>query len=282
MELELKDYYRILRKRIWLILSIVLVTTVTVGVVSFYVLSPVYEASTKIIVTKSDEPGAMSQLDINAINLNLKLIDTYKAVIKTPAIMDVVVIENPEFGLTAEQLINKVQVSSVNNTQVMTLAVQDGDYNQAARIVNAISTVFQKEIPKIMKVDNVSLLNQAKLMDNPVPIKPNKLMNIAIAFVLGLFVSVGLALMLELLDDSVKTEAEANRCWRLNVDGGSLMRMTIDGWPVRRLVWDGEGRQPLTLRTHYSSFEHSGSATCFDEQASGVVCLLALTDTASA
>lgn len=211
MELELKDYYRILRKRIWLILSIVLVTTVTVGIVSFYVLSPVYEASTKIIVTKSDEPGAISQLDINAINLNLKLIDTYKAVIKTPAIMDVVVIENPEFGLTAEQLINKVQVSSVNNTQVMTLAVQDEDYNQAARIVNAISTVFQKEIPKIMKVDNVSLLNQAKLMDNPVPIKPNKLMNIAIAFILGLFVSVGLALMLELLDDSVKTEADIER-----------------------------------------------------------------------
>lgn len=211
MELELKDYFRILRKRIWLILSIVLVTTATVGVISFYVLSPVYEASTKIIVTKSDDQGGISQLDINAINSNLKLIDTYKEVIKTPAIMDVVVIENPQFGLTAEELITKVKVSSVNNTQVMTLAVQDQDYNQAARIVNAISTVFQKEIPKIMKVDNVSLLNQAKLMDNPVPIKPNKLMNIAIAFILGLFVAVGLALMLELLDDSVKTEADIER-----------------------------------------------------------------------
>jgi len=211
MELELKDYFRILRKRFWLILSIVLVTTATVGVISFYVLSPVYEASTKIIVTKSDDQGGISQLDINAINSNLKLIDTYKEVIKTPAIMDVVVIENPQFGLTAEELITKVKVSSVNNTQVMTLAVQDQDYNQAARIVNAISTVFQKEIPKIMKVDNVSLLNQAKLMDNPVPIKPNKLMNIAIAFILGLFVAVGLALMLELLDDSVKTEADIER-----------------------------------------------------------------------
>ncbi|WP_438434517.1 YveK family protein [Gorillibacterium sp. sgz500922] len=201
------DYVRILRKRLVLIVSVTLVCTLAAGLISYFVLSPVYEASTKIIV-KSNEQTGITQLDLNAINSNLKLIDTYKEVIKTPAIMDVVVAQHPEFNLTSEQLIRKVKVSSVNNTQVMTLVVQDGDYNQAAKVVNAISDVFKQEIPQIMKVDNITILNQAKLKDNPVPVKPNKLMNTAIAFLLGLFVSVGISFLLEFLDDSVKTEAD--------------------------------------------------------------------------
>lgn len=207
MELEVKDYVRILRKRLVLIVSITLVCTLAAGLISYFVLSPVYEASTKIIV-KSNEQTGITQLDINAINSNLKLIDTYKEVIKTPAIMDAVAAQHPEFNMTPEELIRKVRVSSVNNTQVMTLVIQDGDYNKAAKMVNAISEVFKLEIPKIMKVDNITILNQAKLKDDPVPVKPNKVMNTAIAFLLGLFVSVGLAFLLEFLDDSVKTEAD--------------------------------------------------------------------------
>jgi len=207
MELEIMDYVRIIRKRLILIVSVTLVCTLAAGLISYFVLSPVYEASTKIIV-KSNEQTGVTQLDINAINSNLKLIDTYKEVIKTPAIMDVVVAQHPEFNLTSDELIKKVRVSSVNNTQVMTLVVQDGDYNQAAKVVNAISVVFKQEIPQIMKVDNITILNQAKLKDDPAPIKPNKLLNTAIAFLLGLFVSVGLSFLLEFLDDSVKTETD--------------------------------------------------------------------------
>ncbi|WP_058301305.1 YveK family protein [Gorillibacterium timonense] len=207
MELEFKDYVRILRKRLLLIVSITLVSTLAAGLISYFVLSPVYEASTKMIV-KSNEQTGNPQLDINAINSNLKLIDTYKEVIKTPAIMDAVVAEHPEFNMTSEELIQKVRVSSVNNTQVLTLVIQDGDYNKAAQMVNAITEVFKQEIPKIMLVDNITILNQAKLNADPVPVKPNKVMNIAIAFLLGLFISAGLAFLLEFLDDSVKTEAD--------------------------------------------------------------------------
>jgi len=207
MELEFKDYLRILRKRLVLIVSITLLSTLAVGLISYFVLPPVYEASTKIIV-KSNEQAGIAQLDINAINSDLKLVDTYKEVIKTPAIMDAVVAEHPEFNMSSEELIQKVRVSSVNDTQVMTLVIQDGDYNKAAKVVNAISEAFQTEIPRIMKVDNITILNQAKLKDAPVPVKPNKVMNTAIAFLLGLLVSVGLAFLLEFLDDSVKTEAD--------------------------------------------------------------------------
>jgi capsular polysaccharide biosynthesis protein len=208
MELDLRDYIKIIRKRIWIIISIVLIACLTSGIFSFFLIDPVYQASTKLIVNKSNERVGLDQVDINSINTNLRLIDTYKEIIKTPAIMDNVVNKYPEFNLTTGQLISKVKVSSVNNTQVMTLIVQDTSYEKAAKIVNAVSKVFEQEIPKIMKVDNVSLLNEAKMMDNPTPVKPNKKLNVAISFIVSLMVAAGLVFLLEYLDDTIKNESD--------------------------------------------------------------------------
>lgn len=209
MELDLKDYLKIIRKRVWMILIIVLFTSIATGIVSYFFIKPVYEASTKLIVNKSNEGQGINQaVDINSVNLNLRLIDTYKEVIKTPRIMDKVVKEHPELELSTEQLIQKIRVSSVNNTQVMTLVVQDYSYDKAANIANAVSQVFQKEIPSIMKVDNVSLLNEALPKENPVPVKPNPKLNIAISLVVSLMIAVGIAFLLEYLDDTIKTEED--------------------------------------------------------------------------
>ncbi|NOU88993.1 lipopolysaccharide biosynthesis protein [Paenibacillus sp. LMG 31460] len=211
MELELKDYLKILRKRVWMIVTIVLLATVSTAVVSYLFLQPIYEASTKLIVIKSNDQVGASQVDLNTVNLNIRLIDTYKEIIKTPRIMDKVVVDFPDLNINAEQLVQKVKVSSVNNTQVMTLIVQDPSYERAADIVNAVSKVFQNEIPKIMKVDNISLLNEAKEIDKPTPVKPNKSLNVAISFVVSLMVSFGIAFLVAYLDDKLKTEEEVQQ-----------------------------------------------------------------------
>jgi capsular polysaccharide biosynthesis protein len=208
MEYDLRDYFKIIRKRMWMILAVVIISCMTTGVISYFFIQPTYEASTKLIVNKSDTRPGNETVDINSVNLNLRLIDTYKEVIKTPRIMGKVEKQYPEFGLTSDQLIQKVKVSSVNNTQVMTLIVQDRSYVTAARIVNAVSKVFEKEIPLIMKVDNVSLLNEANEADKPLPVKPNPKLNIAISFVVALMISFGIAFLLEYLDDTIKSEAD--------------------------------------------------------------------------
>lgn len=78
-------------------------------------------------------------------------------------------------------------MSSVNNTQVMTLVVRDNSYQRAAEIVNAISLVFKDEIPNLFNVENVSILNEAKVnpLIEPGPVEPNVLMNMAIAFIVS-------------------------------------------------------------------------------------------------
>lgn len=209
-ELDLRDYFRIVRKRLWLIVSIVIVACAAAGVYSLYVKDPVYEASTKIIVNQTPTQTSINQLDLNQINTNIQLINTYKEIIKTPAILDLVSNQYPDFNLTTEELMKKVNVSSVNNTQVMTLVVRDNSYQRAAEIVNAISQVFKQEIPSLFNVQNVSILNEAKLdpPTAPAPVEPNVVLNLAIAFVVSLMIGLGIAFLLEYMDDTIKTEAD--------------------------------------------------------------------------
>lgn len=212
-ELDLRDYFQIVRKRVWLIVSIVIVACILAGIYSLFIKDPVYEASTKIIVNQTPTQSTVGQLDLNQINTNIQLINTYKEIIKTPAILDVVAKEYPQFNVTAEELLNKVNVSSVNNTQVMTLVVQDNSYQRAAEIVNAISLVFKEEIPSLFNVQNVSILNEAKINPPvaPGPVEPNVVMNIAIAFIVALMFGLGIAFLLEYMDDTLKTEEDIEK-----------------------------------------------------------------------
>lgn len=207
-ELDLRQYIAIIKKRLTLILLFVFICTAAAAVVSLFFKDPVYEASTKIIVNQTSTQMTTGQLDLNQINSNIKMIDTYKEIIKTPAILDKVAQQYPQLGLTAVELSRKIKVSSVNNTQVMTLVVRDVDYKQAAQVVNAVSQVFQEEIQHIFKVENVSILNKAVLNAEPNPVSPNVPLNIAIAFVISLMVAIGITFLLEYLDDTIKTEAD--------------------------------------------------------------------------
>jgi len=207
--MELKEYGRILKKWLWLIVTCVVIACTTTAIVSYYFINPVYQASTKLIVNHSKEnDGVLKQVDLNEVNVNIKLIDTYKEIIKTDAVMDKVVEQYPELNLTAGQLISKIQVSSVNNTQVMTLSVKDGSYERAVNIVNAIATVFQQAVPQIYSVDNVQILSSAKMVEHPAPVEPKHKLNIMISFMVALLLSIGIAFLLEFLDDTIKTEAD--------------------------------------------------------------------------
>lgn len=208
--MDLRDIFRIIRKRIWLIALIVVLICSLVAVYSIFIKKPVFEASTKIVVNQTPTKSTVNQLDLNEINTNIQLINTYKEVIKTPAILDQVVDSYPEFKLTAEVLSKMVNVSSVNNTQVMTVVVRDISYVKAAEIANAISKVFQKEIPSIFNVQNVSILNEAKTEPTvrPQPVEPNILLNIVIGFMVSLLLGLGISFVLEYLDDTIKTEED--------------------------------------------------------------------------
>jgi capsular polysaccharide biosynthesis protein len=208
MELEIKDYLRMIKKRLRLIMGVVLMTTVFTGIFSYYYMKPIYEANAKLIVTKAQDLLGAQVIDYGSIDASIKLINTYKEIIKTPIIMDKVVKKYPDLGIKTDELIAKVNVNSTNESQVMTISLQDSSYERAARIVNATAEIFQSQIPLIMKIDNVTILNEANAMNKPAPVKPNPMINTLISFILSIMIALCLVITLEYLDDTLKTEKD--------------------------------------------------------------------------
>lgn len=207
--MELKQYWNIVKKRLWLVVLLVIAACLAAGVYSFYLVQPKYQASTKLIVNQArDSTQLGSPVDMNSISSNIQLVKTYKEIIRTPRIMDKVVERFPELNATSGELMEKINVGSVNDTQVMSLSAVDYSYERAAHIVNAVSVVFQEEIPLLFTIDNVSLLNEADPLRTAAPISPNPTLNLTVAFLLALLLGIGGAFLLEYLDDTLKTEED--------------------------------------------------------------------------
>ncbi|MFC5401542.1 YveK family protein [Cohnella soli] len=204
----MKQVMSVLRKKWWVVAAITIVGTLAVGTYSSKFVQPVYKASTKLIVNSASDIGGF-KLDLNLINSNISLISTYKEIIRTPAIMDIVA-EQSELQVTSDELMGNIGFSSVNGTQVVTLTYADHDYRKAAKIVNEVSVVFQQEISKIMKVDNVYLLNEADVNKQPAPFAPNVKFQVAVAFILFLLCGIGTALLLDYFDDTLKSAADVS------------------------------------------------------------------------
>ncbi|WP_341357148.1 YveK family protein [Rossellomorea sp. y25] len=215
--ISLKELIQTLKKRMSLIIILTLMAVLVSAAISYFVLTPIYQSSTQLLVNKSNQ-DQQNSFNVGEVQTNLQLINTYNVIMKSPAILDIV-IDDLELDMTTGALNEKVTVQSEKDSQVVNISVQDEDPKQAAAIANKIAEVFQTEIVKIMNVDNVSILAKAELGENPSPIKPQPLLNIAIALVVGLMAGVGLAFLLEFLDNTVKTEQDIEKGLELPILG---------------------------------------------------------------
>ncbi|WKA54008.1 YveK family protein [Planococcus shixiaomingii] len=203
--ISLQDLFKTLKKRLGLIALLTILAITIAGVVSYLFLTPIYETSTQILVNQEKTDAA--QMINQNIQADLQLINTYSVIIKSPAILDQVE-EQLNLGLTVDQLNEKITVATAENSQVVNVTVQDPDPQVAVDIANMTANVFQEEIKELMSVDNVSILSPAVLNDNPAPVAPNPMMNMAIAGVIGLMLGVGLAFLIDYLDTTMKTDQD--------------------------------------------------------------------------
>ncbi|MDQ1144585.1 capsular polysaccharide biosynthesis protein [Bacillus sp. SORGH_AS 510] len=202
--IRLTDMFKTLQKRWKLIVLVTLAATTLSGVISYFVLTPVYQASTQILV---NQRNAQDQMDTSLLQSNVDLINTYSVIVKSPVILDKV-IEKLKLSQSVEQLTKNITVTSQENSQVFSLTIEDSDPVMAALIANTVSKTFLVEVQKLMKVDNVSIIAKASPKKDPVPVKPKPLLNITIAVVIGLLLGVGIAILVDYLDNTLKDDQD--------------------------------------------------------------------------
>jgi capsular polysaccharide biosynthesis protein len=215
--IDLREYFTIIKKRFWIIAIITIVAAAVSGAISFFVLSPVYEAKTTLIVsTDNTNPEQQTMVTGDQLNVTQKLAITYGEIIKSRTVLEPV-IKELKLDTTYEELSNVVIVSPVKDTQIMSISVQDINANKAQDIANSIPNVFTKEVKRITKANNVEVIDEAVEPINP--IKPNKVMNVAIAAVLGVMIGLFVVFVLEYMDKKIKTPQDIEKHLGLTILG---------------------------------------------------------------
>lgn len=212
--IDLRELAGVLWNKKWIIVLITIVAVAISAIISFYVLEPVYETSATMIVgnTKTTE----QQVEMDDVVLSQKLVKTYGEIAQSRTVSKEV-ITNLGLDLTPGQLKDKVAISPVGDTEIMKIQVQDTDPELAAKIANNLSLVFMHHVTSIMNVDNVQVIDEAEVPKGP--IKPNKMLNIAIAGILGLMISFGIIFLLEFLDNTFKSPNDVEKYLDLPVIG---------------------------------------------------------------
>ncbi|WP_343347359.1 YveK family protein [Terrisporobacter petrolearius] len=199
--IDLREYFFILKKKMWIIVLSAVICGVISGLVSFYVLKPVYEANTTLIVNKEIENETTQMTTSDDLNFVQKLALTYGEIIKSRSVITST-IDKLNLDMTYEDLSEAVSITNVENTQIIKISVKNENPRVAATICNTIPEIFSTEVQRIVKASGTEVIDKAAVPEKP--IKPNKTMNVLIATVLGAMVSVFVIFLRESLNTKIK------------------------------------------------------------------------------
>jgi len=205
--ISISEIFEALKKRWILIVSITLVATLISGVLSFFVIKPTYETSTKVFIGK--EESNQEGYNTNDIQMYQKLLQTYAETIKTNEVVQAAINSTNNTDLTVPAVKGALTVTPVSDTQILQIKYQNKSPEVAKEILESITNEFVILAKELVPNGNVRVIEAVQLPENPVA--PNKKMNVAIAFLLGLMVSVGLVFLIEYLDNTFKSKEELER-----------------------------------------------------------------------
>ena len=200
-KIDLRGIFKIIRKRLVLILFSALIVTTLGSIYTFFIASPVYTASTQLVVKlpDSDDSGAYA----GQVAGNIQMANTINQVIVSPVILDKV---QSNLNLSDDSFQKQVTAANLTNSQVITLTVKYSNPYVAQKIADETANIFSMEAANLLNVTNVNILSKAKAQTTPISPKPK--LYLAISVIAGLVLGLAIALLKELFDNKINKEED--------------------------------------------------------------------------
>ncbi|MBC1475340.1 capsular biosynthesis protein [Listeria grandensis] len=205
--LSIKSIFQIIKRHLLLLISTAVIGALTAGVALMFLITPMYEAKTQILVTQTVQDAGVNNLQTSEVQANIQLVNTYTALLTSPRILDDVA-KNLGGNYTAGKLMGKITVGSQHNSQVINVSVQDEDQAQAALIANAVAESFAKITPDVMNVNNIDILAKADVAANPRPVSPSPVILIGGGAIGGMMIGFVIMVIRVVFNTKFKDETE--------------------------------------------------------------------------
>ena len=207
--MELIHYWRVVRRWAWLIILCPLIGALAAGLLSLQ-LAKVYEAQVSLIV----RPAQPLSFDVGVQALTAdQILRTYAGwMTKRPVLEKVISDQNLQTDPLT--LSRQITVTPEPNTTILDVAVRDTD---PARAMNTANTLVQDFIAQVKQVQQTEVTTPtASSKDNLVVVSPavlptravfpRPLLFIGLGVLGGLIIGLGLAFLLDYLDQSVRSD----------------------------------------------------------------------------
>lgn len=201
--MEIRDFIRLLRKRKWSGLLFLIVTLV--GTAAITDLTPVrYTSTSRVFVAVSDANQDISAA-LTGSNFTLQRVKSYSQLIKTPSVLEPAS-ESLGFKINADDVSAKIPLDTV----IIEIKATDDDPTKSSRVANAVAEALGEIVVKLetplsgaMSPVKTQVVEYGEVPISPT--QPRPILNFALGILLGLAGAVGIMLLLESLDQKVRT-----------------------------------------------------------------------------
>ncbi len=211
-EINLSEVYSYFKtKMLWILIAVAAII-IFGNLFTIITRVPMYQSNTTIVLVGESKDGySQSQSQ-----LNQNLIGTYSQIIKSRKVLNQV-IENLDLKMTAQELAQNITTSSVQDTEIIQIVVENKKAKDAQKITDEVAKVFAKEIKDIYNLENVEIIDKAELAKDPYNV--NFLKDNVIYLVIGLVLSFGVVFVMYYFDTSIKSSEVVEEKLGLTVIG---------------------------------------------------------------
>ncbi len=201
-EINLKEFYDYYKKYVLIVIAVVLLCVAGIIAYNVFLKVPMYTTSTTVVLVKNESVSDnTSTIDQNDINLNQKLVSTYRQIIKSKLVLNQV-IKELNLNYSYEKLYDEVSVKAEDDTEILRITVTDKDPRVAKNIANSVARVFDKEVTQIYNINNVSVIDIAEIPGSPS--NNNLIRDIVLAILVGFVGSSAVIFIIFYFDDTLR------------------------------------------------------------------------------
>ena len=214
MEIDLLRLMRALWHRAWAIVLAMLLGGAAAFSYTCFLVTPLYESSALMYVNNSSITVGNTSVSLSDLTASQTLVDTYIVILKTRLTLNDV-IEQAGLDYSYEDLRDMISASPVDSTEIFEITVTSPSPEESERIANTIVKVLPEKISEIMDGSSVRTVDFAVRPTEKS--SPSITKNVALGLVMGMVLSCGVIVLLELLDEQIRDEEYLTQTFGLPV-----------------------------------------------------------------
>lgn len=199
-EIDARELLGYIRSKIPVLIFIIFIVCIGGSLYSIFFKTPLYQSSATIVLASGENSGSTAlQADVT---LNQKLVGTYQEIVKSRSVVESV-ITSLDLKQSYEEILGKISVSSVTNTEIIKLTVTEEDPKSAKEIASSLASAFSKEVANIYNMKNVHILDKASTPKEPYNINLTK--EFILYFALGFVCGMGMICLMFYFDKTIRS-----------------------------------------------------------------------------